>query len=293
MKYPALLTAVFLLVIGCVTIANLAAEEQRENPANPEDQAESIRAPETQTTDITAPEEKDAAVTATEDPVTSGRTAESPGGQENMNIKLIGPPSPMAAPSENAEAMEAYRIGTILMEEGKLDEAEGHLLKAIGLDPLFVDAMDHLGMVYRRQNRLTEAEEMYLRSIGINAENRVPYQNLAVVYKLQGRPNAALELYIKMIDLDEDDPEPYYGIGDLLYEAGNFELSNRFFDQAIARYIKRGSDLVYDAIYYKGLNYYYLGRYDEALQCLEEVQKVNPSNKTVNRIIDEIRNKKI
>ncbi|MDR1025553.1 MAG: tetratricopeptide repeat protein [Treponema sp.] len=102
---------------------------------------------------------------------------------ENMGIKVVGPQRPMVAPSNNEQAMQAYTIGSRFLDENNLTEAERYLTEAIKLDPLFVDAMDHLGMVYRRQNRLDEAEEMYLRSISINDKNAVPYQNLAIVYK--------------------------------------------------------------------------------------------------------------
>jgi tetratricopeptide (TPR) repeat protein len=57
-------------------------------------------------------------------------------------------------------------------------------------------------------------------------------------------------------------------------------------------YIEMGSDLVYDAIYCRGLNYYQMGKYDEALKYLEEARKAYPDNETLNQIIDEIKNRK-
>jgi tetratricopeptide (TPR) repeat protein len=211
---------------------------------------------------------------------------------ENMDIKLIGP-SPMVAPSKNEQAMIAYRKGTELMDANELDEAEKLLKEAIDLDPVFVDAMDHLGRVYRMQNRLSEAEAMYLKSININDKNLVPYQNLAIVYRLQNRLNDAFELYKRMIDIDADNPEPYYGIGELFYIVGNFDNSLLFFDKAMELYIKLNSSLVYDVFYYKGMIYSALNNYDEALKYLEEAQKGNPNNPALQKMIDEIKNKKI
>jgi tetratricopeptide (TPR) repeat protein len=212
---------------------------------------------------------------------------------ENMNIKVVGPEQPIVAPSNNEQAMQAYTIGSKLLWENNFNEAESYLKEAIELDPLFVDAMDHLGMVYRRQNRLDEAEEMYLRSISINDKNLVPYQNLAIVYRLKNRLNDALELYKKMAAIDENNPEPYYGIGELFYIVGDYEKSIPFFDKAIELYIEQNSVVVYDAFYYKGMIYYRMGNYDEALKYLEEVQKVNPNNQTVENIINDIKNRKI
>jgi tetratricopeptide (TPR) repeat protein len=212
---------------------------------------------------------------------------------ENMNIKVVGPEQPIVAPSNNEQAMQAYTMGSRLLRENDLNGAEKYLKEAIGLDPLFVDAMDHLGMVYRRQNRLDEAEEIYLRSISINDKNLVPYQNLAVVYRLKNRLNDAFELYKKMIAIDENNPESYYGIGELFYIVEDYEKSMPFFDKAIELYIDQNSTVVYDAFYYKGMIYYRMNNYDEALKYLEEVQKVNPNNQTLEKVINEIKNKKM
>jgi superkiller protein 3 len=209
---------------------------------------------------------------------------------ETMNIKVVGPQQPIIAPSNNEQAMRAYTTGSKLLWENNLNEAEGYLKKAVELDPLFVDAMDHLGMVYRRQNRLDEAEAMYLKSISINDKNIVPYQNLAVVYRLKNRLNDALEMYKKMAGIDENNPESYYGIGELFYMVRDYEKAILFFDKAIELYLDQDSPVVYDAFYYKGMIYYRMNNYDEALKYLEEVQKADPNNKTVEQIINEIKN---
>jgi tetratricopeptide (TPR) repeat protein len=209
--------------------------------------------------------------------------------QFDNDIKVVGPLSPMAAPSANEQAMTFYNYGSLFLRENRLEEAERYLKAAIDLDPLFVDAMDHLGMVYRRQNRLIEAEEIYLRSIGINNENKVPYQNLAVVYRMQNRLNDAFELYRILIQLDENDPEGYYGIGELFFMVGNYQNSMLFFDRAIELYINVNSPYVFDAFYYKGMAYYGMNDYDNALKYLEEALRGNPDNTAIRNTINEIK----
>jgi tetratricopeptide (TPR) repeat protein len=212
-------------------------------------------------------------------------------GTTGDNIKLIDP-VPMVAPSKNEKAMSLYTLGTRSLEENKLGEAEKYLKEALDLDPLFVDAMDHLGMVYRRQNRLHEAEEIYLKSIELNNENTVACQNLAVVYRMQNRLNDAMEMYKRMMRIDSNNPEAYYGIGELFYIIGDYEASMPYFDKAIALYIERNSPLVYDACFYKGMMYFNMNKYDEALKYLREAQKGNPNNAIIERTISEIINTK-
>ena len=198
---------------------------------------------------------------------------------------------PMAAPTKNEDAMHAYNRGTTYLWENRLEEAERYLLEAIELDPFFVDAMDHLGLVYRRQNRLNEAEEMYLRSISINDQNKVPYQNLAIVYRFQNRLNDAFELYRTLIILDENDPEGYYGIGELFFIVGNNEDALVFFDRAIQLYYEMESVLIFNAFYYKGMLLYRLNRYDEALLYLQEARTVHTENMTLLNAINDILNR--
>jgi tetratricopeptide (TPR) repeat protein len=204
------------------------------------------------------------------------------------DIKVIDS-VPMVAPTENEEAMLAYNIGSQRMYENRLEEAERYLKQAIELDPMFVDAMDHLGMVYRRQNRLAEAEEIYLRSIGLDKTNKVPYQNLAVVYRLQNRLGEAFELYRILVSLDQYDPEGYYGMGELLFLVDDYENAMMFFDVAIELYLRADSQYVYDAYYYKGMMLFFQNEYQEALMYLQEARKGNPNNRTIINTLNELR----
>jgi tetratricopeptide (TPR) repeat protein len=199
----------------------------------------------------------------------------------------------MVRPTANAQAMTAYNMGTILLYQNRLDEAEKLLKEAISLDPEFVDAIDHLGLVYRRQNRMDEAEKMYLRSIELNKENVVPFINLAVIYRLQNKLNEAFQLYRHVAQIQPNYPEGYYGIGEIFFIVGNLENAMAFFDKAIELYNEVNSPTVYDAYYYKGMLYYYTEEYEEALTYLEEARKGNPNNETLKNTINEIRNKKL
>ena len=199
----------------------------------------------------------------------------------------------MVRPTENEQAMYAYNLGTQLMRQNRLEEAEKLLEEAISLDPEFVDAIDHLGIVYRRQNRLDEAERMYLRSIELNKENAVPFINLAVIYRIQGKLNDAFQLYRHVAQIQPNNPEGYYGIGEIFYLIENFENAMMFFDAAIELYNRVNSPTVYDAYYYKGMIYYYTEKFEEALIYLEEAVKGNPDNETLKNTINEIKNKLI
>jgi len=198
----------------------------------------------------------------------------------------------MVSPSKNERAMTAYNLGTSLMLQNELELAEKQFNEAINLDPGFIDAIDHLGIVYRRQNRLEEAKAMYLRSIELNKENPVPFINLAVIYRIQGKLDDAFELYRHVAQIQPNYPEGYYGIGEIFFIVGNYEHAMIFFNKAIELYNEINSTSVYDAYYYKGMIHYKNEEYEEALYYLEEARKGNPNNKTLENTINEIKNRK-
>jgi tetratricopeptide (TPR) repeat protein len=208
--------------------------------------------------------------------------------QDNPIIRTLDPED-MTSPTENERAMSAYITGTNFMNQNRLGEAERHLLEAVSLDPGFVDALDHLGIVYRRQNRLQEAEEVYLRAISLNNKNRVSFINLAVVYRIQGRLSEAFGLYTRLAEISPDDPEAYYGMGEILFINSDYENAMLFFDRTIELYIASNSPYVCDAYYYKGMILFRLNQYNEALRYLEEARKGIPENESIERTINEIR----
>jgi tetratricopeptide (TPR) repeat protein len=196
----------------------------------------------------------------------------------------------MVAPTENNEAWEAYNNGTDLLHQNRFEEAEQYLLKAIELDPNYVDAMDHLGLAYRNQKKYVEAENIYLRSIGIMPNNTVPYINLAIVYRLQGRLEDARQTYLKVIKIDENDPEPYYGIGVLYQMVNQYENSITFINIAIQKYYEKISVLIYDACYIQGDNYYAIENYEESLKYYKIALNGYVDNKHLLDRINELEN---
>jgi tetratricopeptide (TPR) repeat protein len=93
--------------------------------------------------------------------------------------------------------------GTFNIYSENLRKVEQYLLKAIELDPNYVDAIDRLGLAYRNQK---------ICGVGIMPNNTVPYINLAIVYRFQGRLEDARQTYLKAIKIDENYPYSYYGI---------------------------------------------------------------------------------
>ena len=194
----------------------------------------------------------------------------------------------MVSPTESNEAGELYDHGTELLRQNNFSEAEKYFLRAIELDNEFVDAMDHLGIVYRNLRRYDDAEKWYLRSIEINPHNLVPYINLGVVYRYQGRYEDARQIYLKAQKIDPDDPEPYYGIGVLYQLVEQYRVSIDFINIAIQKY--SNTILLCSAFYVQGNNFYYMEEYGEALKYYKAALLSFPDNNDIRNRINEIEN---
>ncbi|GHV72165.1 hypothetical protein AGMMS49928_28220 [Spirochaetia bacterium] len=178
---------------------------------------------------------------------------------------------PSELSTTNEEAKRLYDIGSSLIRDGKVEEAEKYLTDAIAIDPNFYEAMDHLGLVYKRMNRLSEAENMYLESIKITKENIVSYMNLANIYSMQGNVPGFTEALLRALAIDPNNPDPYFQLGNIFTLRKQFDLAIGFAKMAIERY-NEDDDPVDLAVSYRmlGLNYFGIRDYENAITYLEK-----------------------
>jgi len=78
----------------------------------------------------------------------------------NMNI----------VPPQLASAETHYKMGNVLHEQGKLEDAIESYIQALELNPKFVEAYNNLGNVLKELGRLEEAIESYKRALMINPD---------------------------------------------------------------------------------------------------------------------------
>jgi tetratricopeptide (TPR) repeat protein len=180
--------------------------------------------------------------------------------------------------TKNEKALTVYNKGLKALDANDLKTAQNNFLEAIKIDPLFVDAIDYLGITYRRLGEYEKAEKEYLKSIDINPKNFVPYANLALIYLFQKKFEESIQMYSQMIELDSENPESYYGIGIVYSNMEEYELSVKYINKAIEKYEAAKSDYVYDAYFAQGENYYIIGDDIKALKYYKKALKANPQN---------------
>lgn len=78
-------------------------------------------------------------------------------------------------------------LGSLLKEQGKLDQALAHYHEAIAIDPTFADAYSNMGNAYKDLGRLEDAIRCYTTAIRIRPASADAYSNLAGAYKDGGQ----------------------------------------------------------------------------------------------------------
>lgn len=133
-----------------------------------------------------------------------------------------------------------YALGSILLIKNDLKVAEKHLKSAVALDPKYVDAHNHLGVVYARSgapsdvvlkalnkaleidpnhfdtllnlghfhlrnNKNELAEEMFTRAARVKPDDPIVVNNLGAVKVRKNRREEALPFYRRALELMPDD----------------------------------------------------------------------------------------
>ena len=163
----------------------------------------------------------------------------------------------LAANPENAEAHRL--LGVVLLENGKLNQAQ-HLLKkaqwlapespavlnnlgslsqakgkpgdaealfrsALMLEPKFVPAMCNLANLYQQQYKLPEAAELYQDALKVEPDTAALWNNLGNLHSRLGRYEHAHQLISHALQLEPDYAEAHANLGLCSFELGHYALA--------------------------------------------------------------------
>lgn len=93
-------------------------------------------------------------------------------------------------------------LGAVFLQRGKLREAAGAFRRAIEIDPRYAGALDNLGIVLIRLDELAEAKEVLRRNLGYHPGFATSYNNLGVIYAREGDVPAARSMFEKTLEYD-------------------------------------------------------------------------------------------
>ena len=118
-----------------------------------------------------------------------------------------------------------YGLAVVELEQGKMDEAEEHFLRAVELEPKSTKSYFRLAKLSRMRGDLGEAVAWLRKGIEIQPD-RVMKEELADVLLHSGRPSEALDVLAALAALaerNENDALPFYNLAQALLATGDNE----------------------------------------------------------------------
>ena len=163
--------------------------------------------------------------------------------------------------------------GEVLMEQGRVVEAEADFLDALATDAECWRAEHNLGVVEMRRGNTEQSREHFDRTLELNPEFSKAYSNRAALAVQAGDFDSAMTDYERAVEADPDLAVAHTGRGRLCHMLGHVQQALRHLDAAAllsphdaAIAIARG-DLLVD-----------LGRYGPARSAYERAIKLKPES---------------
>jgi tetratricopeptide (TPR) repeat protein len=156
-------------------------------------------------------------------------------------------------------------LGAMLLHQGKLDEAAGHLKLALDIQPDDAEACYNLGNVLREQGKAVEAIAQYRKALDFKPDLAPAHNNLGYALMQQGEIAQAIAHYREALHIQPDLAEARNNLGHALF------LQGEFLD-AIAQF-RKALDLQPDYPQARGnlgLALLRQGDFDGAMACLEK-----------------------
>tara|TARA_B100000214_G_C23961548_1_gene625521 strand:+ start:386 stop:1261 length:876 start_codon:yes stop_codon:yes gene_type:complete len=160
----------------------------------------------------------------------------------------------------------------ILINLGKLKEAELLLRKAIELKPDFTEAYCNLGNILKSLGKLEEAELSTRKAIELKPNFAQAHSNLGTILKCFGKLKEAELSIRKAIEIDPNYAEAHYNLGNMLRALGQLKEA----ELSIRKTIELKPNFA-DAHYVLGIVSSALGKIDEAILNFERSLTIKPT----------------
>ena len=128
-----------------------------------------------------------------------------------------------------------FRLATILMDSGKIEEARSHLLKILEYDPDNTEAHHHLGVILNGEGRREEAVARFRRALEIDPKFFTAHLSLGLILVETGDVDGSEEHLAEAVRLEPDDPFANYYYGYVLHRQGKLEDAADHYARAVEK----------------------------------------------------------
>ncbi|HYM44090.1 MAG TPA: sulfotransferase [Steroidobacteraceae bacterium] len=124
-------------------------------------------------------------------------------------------------------------LGGALFRQGRLQEAEAEVRRALAIKPNYPEAHSNLGTVLQAHARYLEAEQSYRRALKLKPVFLDARLNLGIVLSLLGRYREAQDSFEKVLRVEPRNPRALVGLGRNHALQGHFTEAESLYKRAL------------------------------------------------------------
>ena len=128
-------------------------------------------------------------------------------------------------PAQTNNIQPRLENAATLIRDNRIVEAEQQLNIILKMAPNDAPALNLLGTVRAQQGRLDEAETLLIRAVKIDPVFVAVHMNLAFLYLLKNAPEKTISELKQVVNLDPNNPEANYKLARLLLSRGQIDES--------------------------------------------------------------------
>ncbi|MBU3627450.1 glycosyltransferase family 41 protein [Polynucleobacter sp. AP-Reno-20A-A9] len=164
-----------------------------------------------------------------------------------------------------------FQNGLVLLQQGKLEEADKHFLLAHQLDENNVDALNLLGIRSYQKQHYSTALDFLNRANRLAPDSAQTLSNLGLVHHALLEYAEALQFFNLAIQCDSNIPETHNNRGNALKGLGKNDEANKAYESALALRPNYA-----EALSNQGILLLEMGKTDKAIAILENAIQANP-----------------
>lgn len=181
----------------------------------------------------------------------------------------------MALKNDPSSAEACYGIGSVALQQDKLDEAKEDFERATRLQASYPDtlpnAWNNLGLIATRQGRTGEAIPYFEEALKVNPNHLVALEDLGNAYRQEKRWDDARVTLERAVRVGPQDAEANYSLGMVYAQVNNVDRAYEYLQRALQirpEYAEALNNL--------GILYLRTQRRDEAVAQFEQCIRVAP-----------------
>ncbi len=120
-----------------------------------------------------------------------------------------------------------------MIREDRLDDAERHLVEALGIHPDSEDANSLLAFIYMKQEKFSKAESLYLHLVELGSQDPAVFANLGKVLEEQENYVTAVEAYREAIVKDPHAAKRYVSLAEVYKKMEKSDVAVPLLEEAV------------------------------------------------------------